>query len=265
MYSSSQLAKKYIHYYIHAKNRKGHGVHSPFVFDFIIHVLNDKKIYDCFKKIEGLRQQLLHDNKIIEVEDFGAGSAVIPYKKRKIKAIAKSSLKNKKFAKLLFRIVNYYKPQNIIELGTSFGITTCYLACANNNAEINTFEGSKEIAKIAHHNFDKLGVKNVSLIQGNFDMALNKTLTTINKVDFAFIDGNHRKHATLNYFSELKKKSSDSSIFVFDDIHWSIEMEQAWKHIQEHPSITLTIDLFFIGLVFFKPDFKVKQHFAIRF
>src|ERR1035437_4135947 len=116
MYSSFELAKKYLHYYINAKNGKGHGTHSPFVFDFIIHVLNDKNKYDCYEKIEPLRQLLLRDNTIIEVEDFGAGSAVIPANKRKIKAIAKSSLKNKKFAKLLFRIVNYYNPETIIEL-----------------------------------------------------------------------------------------------------------------------------------------------------
>ena len=265
MYSSFQLAGKYLDYYIKAQNGKGHGVHSPFVFDFIIHVLSDKKKYKCYKQIEPLRQQLLHDNSIIEVEDFGAGSAVIPFKNRKVNAIAKSSLKNKKFAKLLYRIVNYYKPQSIIELGTSFGITTCYIACANKNAEVNTFEGSKEIAKIAKQNFDKAGFKNINLIEGNFDVILSDALQKIKKVDLAFVDGNHRRDATVDYFFSLLKKSSGTSIFIFDDIHWSVEMEEAWKQIQKHDAVTLTIDLFFIGLVFFNPDFKVKQHFTIRF
>ncbi|MGZ6540323.1 MAG: O-methyltransferase [Bacteroidia bacterium] len=265
MYSSSQLAKKYLKYYVKAQNGKGHGVHSPFVFDFIIHVLNDKKEYECYKKIEPLRQQLLNDNSIIEVEDFGAGSAVIPFKKRKINAIAKSSLKNKKFAKLLYRIVNYYKPESIIELGTSFGITTCYFACANKDAEVYTFEGSKEIAKIARQNFERAGLRNINLTEGNFDKTFLDALQEIKKVDFAFIDGNHRRDATLDYFLSLLKKSSGTSIFIFDDIHWSSEMEEAWKQIQEHDSVTLTIDLFFIGFVFFNPDFKVKQHFTIRF
>lgn len=265
MYSRFQLAKKYFNYYCTAGNGKGHGIHSPFVFDFIIHVLNDTKKYECYEKIEPLRQKLFRDNSIIEVEDFGAGSAVIPSDKRKITAIAKSSLKNKKFANLLFRIVQYYKPETIIELGTSFGITTCYLACANRNSEIYTFEGSSEIAKIANKNFESAGVKNINLIQGNFDKTFENTLAVIKKIDLAFIDGNHRKNATLDYFSHLQKKSSTSSIFIFDDIHWSSEMESAWKQIQQHDSVTLTIDLFFIGLVFFNPDFKVKQHFIIRF
>ena len=125
MYFSFQIAKKYLKYYINAHNGKGHGVHSPFVFDFITHVLNDRKEYDSYKEIEPLRKQLLQNNSIIDVEDFGAGSAVIPFEKRKVSAIAKSSLKSKKFATLLYRIVKYYNPQNIMELGTSFGITTC--------------------------------------------------------------------------------------------------------------------------------------------
>ena len=263
MYSSFQIAKKYVKYYINAQNGKGHGVHSPFVFDFIIHVLNDTKEYECYKRIESLRKQLVQNNSIIDVEDFGAGSAVIPFKKRKVSAIAKSSLKNKKFAKLLYRIVKYYHPQNIIELGTSFGITTCYLAEGNKNADV-TFEGSKEIAKIARQNFITVQLNNINLIEGNFDKIFFDALQTKDKIDFAFIDGNHRRNATLDYFLGLLKKSSNTSIFIFDDIHWSSEMEEAWKQIQDHDSVKLTIDLFFIGLVFFNPDFKVKQHFAIR-
>jgi predicted O-methyltransferase YrrM len=265
MYSSFQLAKKYLHYYIHAKNGKGHGIHSPFVFDFIIHVLNDVNKHSCYDTIEPLREQLLRDDALIEVEDFGAGSAVIAVAKRKVKAIAKSSLKNKKFARLLFRIVNYYKAETIIELGTSFGITACYMACANKKSGVYTFEGSKAIAGIASGNFQKAGFQNINLVRGNFDETFSDTLATIKNVDLAFVDGNHRKRPTLDYFSQLQKKAVPGSIFIFDDIHWSLEMEEAWEQIQQHPSVTLTIDLFFIGLVFFNPDFKVKQHFTIRF
>ncbi|MDQ2862879.1 MAG: class I SAM-dependent methyltransferase [Bacteroidota bacterium] len=265
MYSSFQLAKKYFSYFIHAKNGKGHGIHSPFVFDFIVHVLNDKKKYECYEKIEPFRNRLLHNNTIIDVEDFGAGSALMPFKKRKISAIAKSSLKNKKFSQLLFRIAKYYKPQTIVELGTSLGITTSYFACTNKNSNVYTFEGSQEIGKIASENFNNTGLKNIHLIKGNFDKTLLPALEKVEKVDLAFIDGNHRKEPTLSYFSGLLKKCNKDSIFIFDDIHWSAEMEEAWKQIQQHDSITLTIDLFFIGLVFFNPDFKVKQHFTIRF
>jgi predicted O-methyltransferase YrrM len=265
MYSAFQLAKKYFNYYLKAQNGKGHGVHSPFVFDFIIHVLNDHKKYECYQKIESLREQLLANNTIIEVEDFGAGSAINPFKNRKVKDIAHSSLKKKKYAQLLFRIANYYQSNTIVELGTSFGITTSYLASAHKDSKIITFEGSHNIASIALSNFKQARLNNIDLIEGDFKKTLEGINNKIEKVDLVFIDGNHRKEATLEYFNFFLKKSSSQTIFIFDDIHWSEEMEEAWKLIQQDDSVTLTIDLFFIGLVFLSPDFKVKQHFTIRF
>ena len=212
-----------------------------------------------------VRNELLNDKTIIEVEDFGAGSSTIKTKKRRISRIAASSLKQKKFSRLLSRIVEYYKPDTIIELGTSFGVTTSYLAEANTKANVYTLEGAASIAAIAIQNFEALGLKNVRLIKGNFNLTLPGLLTEIKKTDFAFIDGNHRKAPTIEYFSRLLKFSTPLAIFVFDDIHWSREMEDAWEEIRQHTSVTLTIDLFFIGLVFINPDFKVKQHFKIRF
>ncbi len=265
MYSSFQLAKKFIKYYYTAKSGKGHGIHSPFVFDFVKHVLNDRKEYDCYGLIEPLRKKLLNDSTIIEVEDFGAGSAIIPANNRSVSSIAASSLKNKKFAQLLFRIVKYYKPETIVELGTSLGITTCYLACANSHSKVFTLEGSKTIANIAQSNFKKLSLDNIYLTQDNFENSIPVVFGKIKNIDLIFVDGNHRKETTLRYFSESLKKSVPSSIFIFDDIHWSEEMEDAWGEIKAHPSVSLTIDLFFIGLVFFNPDFKVKQDFIIRY
>ncbi len=265
MFSAFQLTKKYIHYYLSASNGKGHGVHSPFVFDFIKNVLRDKIRYPCYAAIEQQRQQLLQNKEVIEVEDFGAGSAVMKSNKRIIKNIAASSLKPKKFAQLLFRIVQYYHPATIIELGTSLGITTCYLAKGNEAGKVFTFEGSGAIAAIAQKNFEHLQLNNIQLTLGNFAKSFQPMLNKIGKVDLAFVDGNHRKQPTSEYFHQLLQYSSASTILIFDDIHWSEEMEAAWNHIQQHPSVTLTIDLFFIGLVFINPQFKEKQHFSIRF
>lgn len=265
MYSHFQLAKKYLRYYITASSGKGHGIHSPFVFDFIKNVLNDKKNYECYHPIEKLRKELLHDKRIIEVEDFGAGSMAVPYRKKRVNDIAKSFLKSKKLAQLLFRIIKYYQPQTIVELGTSLGVTTAYLAVANKSSQVFTLEGSENTAAIARENFKKAGLYNIQLIQGNFDDTLSALLLQIKKIDFAFADGNHRKMPTLNYFHQFLQNSAEESIFIFDDIHWSAEMEDAWKEIQAHNAVTLTIDLFFIGMVFFKKEFKAKQHFVIRF
>jgi predicted O-methyltransferase YrrM len=265
MYSTFKLAKKYFHHRFVASSGKGHGIHSPFVFDFLTNVLQDKTKYDCYKKIEKIRTELLQNNSLIHVEDYGAGSSVISSNKRLVKGIARSSLKNKKFAQFFYRLVNYYKPQTIVELGTSFGITTSYMAFGNPLSTVYTLEGAEHIALIAQSNFEKLGLKNIQLIRGNFNQSLPLLLQEINKVDLVFVDGNHLKIPTLQYFTWLLEKSTEQSIFIFDDIHWSAEMEEAWKQIQNHARVTLTIDLFFVGLVFFNKDFKVNQHFIIRF
>ena len=265
MYTHFQLAKKYIKYYLTASNSKGHGVHSPFVFNFIKFVLNDKKIYDCYSKIETLRRQLLNDKTIIEVEDFGAGSTVIKTKKRVVKNIAASSLKSKKYSRLLFRMIQYYDKKNALELGTSFGITTAYLSSANNNPQLTTMEGAASIANIAQQNFELLHLQNINIVVGNFDESLPTFLHQNKNIDLAFVDGNHRKIPTLQYFEQILLSSNEGTIIIFDDIHWSAQMEEAWYAIKEHSDVTLTIDLFFIGIVFLRRDFKVKQHFVIRY
>ncbi|MEP6677023.1 MAG: class I SAM-dependent methyltransferase [Ferruginibacter sp.] len=240
-------------------------MHSPFVFDFIQHVLNDKKKYERYEKIEAVRKDLLNNNSVIRVQDFGAGSTVIKTNERMIKKMARSSLKPKKFAQLLFRIVKHYQPSSILELGTSFGITTAYLASGNISATVHTCEGAPEIARIALHNFDQLQLNNIKITQGDFTITLPALLNTLNIIDFVFIDGNHRKTPTLLYFEQLLKHSGNGSIFIFDDIHWSIEMEEAWEEIKNNPAVTQTIDLFFIGIALFNVNFVAKQHHVIRF
>ncbi len=227
--------------------------------------MRDKKQYDWYDIIETGRQRLLKQPAQIEVEDFGAGSAVIKTKMRIVADIATSSLKPKKYAQLLSRIVNHYKPVNIVELGTSFGITTSYLAAGNAGGKVYTVEGTAAIAEIAQKTFERAGFKNIELLAGNFNKVLPDLLTRLQSVDLAFVDGNHRKEPTLNYFKQLLAHSNHSAILIFDDIHWSADMEAAWAEIKQHPSVTLTVDLFFIGLVFVNSDFKIPQHFSIRF
>lgn len=265
MFTKFQLAKKYLNYYLTASSGKGHGIHSPFVFDFIKNVLIDKKKYNWYHIIEKQRKELLQQKEEIEVEDFGAGSSIIKTNKRVVADIVASSLKPAKYAQLLYRMVQYYKPANIIELGTSFGITTAYLAAGNNNAQVYTIEGSTTITGIALKTFNRVQLSNIQLTTGDFEKMLPGVLMNMQTVDLAFVDGNHRKEPTLAYFSKLLNFSTPSTILIFDDIHWSREMEAAWDAIKQHPRVTLTIDLFFIGIVFINPDFKIPQHYTIRF
>jgi predicted O-methyltransferase YrrM len=265
MYSKAQLASKYIRYYITASNGSGHGIHSPFVFDFITNVLNDKRNFYAYNKIENCRNQMLHDARELLVEDYGAGSVAGNTKQKTIAVIAKSAAKPKKLGQLLFRIANYYQPATILELGTSLGLSAAYLATGNIKAKMVTCEGASSIAAVAKQNFTSLGLNDIEIIKGNFNDTLQTALEKLVTVELAFIDGNHRKEPTLRYFALLLEKVNEAAVFIFDDIHWSKEMEEAWKEIKNHPQVMLTIDLFFIGLVFFRKDFKVKQYFVIRF
>ena len=240
-------------------------MHSPFVFDFILNVLNNKGNYKAPAEIEQLRKQLLSDKRIIEIEDFGAGSRIKSSKQRSVGQIAKSALKSKKLAQVLFRLAKYYRPKSLIELGTSLGITTAYFSKANPYASITTIEGSQHIASVAKENFQKLDCTNIQQLTGNFDDVLPSAISQVSSIDLAYIDGNHRYEPTINYFHQFLAKSNSHTILVFDDIHWSTEMDQAWEEIKSHPSVQYTIDIFFLGFVFFRKDFKVKQNFAIRF
>lgn len=266
MYSKQKLAFKYLHYLLTASNGKGHGVHSPFVFDFITKVLNDKCKYPSYQRIENARKKLLQNSSVIEVEDYGAGSGVIHTQKRKISSIAKTSLKPKKYSQLLYRMVTHYRPKTIVEIGTSLGITSSYLSSANIASKVFTFEGSHEIAQIAKNNFNQLNLNNIELIEGSFEDTLSSSLQKINStVDFAFIDGNHRYYPTIQYFQQILQQSNNNTVFVLDDIYWSEEMEKVWDWVKQHESVTLSIDLFFAGIVFLRKEILQKQHFSIRF
>jgi predicted O-methyltransferase YrrM len=265
MYSLPQLAIKYLGYYLKAHNSKGHGMHSPFVFTMITKVLSDRTNYPAYSIVESLRDELRHDDTSLVVEDFGAGSVVDKSSTRKVSAIARHAAKPPKYGQLLYRMIRFYQPATILELGTSLGITTSYLSLGNANAKVVTMEGASSIAAKADENFRKLGLTNITIAVGNFDDTLAKTLTGIQSVDFVFVDGNHRREPTERYFRDILPFVHNDTMIVFDDIHWSAEMEQAWKNIQQHPSVRCTIDLFFIGIVLFRKEFKEKQDFVVRF
>ena len=257
-----QLIFRYIKYFFTAKSK--HSAQAPFLYELITQVIDKRTNDETCKSIEALRKELCQSEREIQITDFGAGSTINNSKTRKVKDVAKNSAKNAKFGKLLYRIIQFYKPKNILELGTSLGISTSYLAKSNANAQIFTFEGCPETAKIAQENFDKQNITNTSITLGDFNLTLSEKLKKIETVDLAFIDGNHQEKPTIAYFEECLKYANNNTIFIFDDIHWSDGMENAWNYIKANTRTTLTIDLFFVGIVFVKSELS-KEDFTIRF
>lgn len=256
------MISDYIKYLLKAKSE--HSLHSPFLFDFYTKVLKDKTIYPACNAIESLRKKLLKDQRKINITDFGAGSKFNSGNTRKIKDIARRSQKRPKLAKLFYRIIQYYHFKNIIDLGTSLGLTTSYLAINNADSKVFSFEGCPVTAKVAQENFDKLSFNNIEIIVGNIDKTLPEKLKNISNIDLVFFDANHRFEPTMRYFQLCLSKINDNSCFIFDDIYWSGEMKQAWQEIKNNSSVTVSIDLFWVGIVFFRKK-QPKQEFVLKF
>lgn len=262
-YSRFQLARKFLRYWIRAENSRGHGVHSPFVYRLIRDVLMDRGHYYAYTSIESRRAKMERDSTPIEILDLGAGKKGL--RQSTIKAVTRRTSKSQKLGRLLFRLSNYFQPSTILELGTSMGISAAYLYAGHCRSQLYTLEGAPAVADRARELFNDLGYEGITTITGNFDDTLVPLLQRIGKVDMVYMDGNHRLAPTLRYFRELLPHLTEESVVIMDDIHWSEEMEAAWDEVRNHPSVRCTVDLFFIGLVFFSPSFKEKQHFSIRF
>ncbi len=258
------MIKKYLQYLLNAKDE--HSLHSPFVYELYLKIIKPtkKSKHIDYQSIESLRKLLKSNQTEITITDFGAGSKIYKGNQRTIAQIAKNAEKSPKFGKLLYRLIAHFQSKTIIDLGTSLGITTIYQSKANPQAKVYSFEGCPATAAIAQNNFNQLSCENIELIVGNIDETLPKTLAKIEKIDFAFFDANHRYEPTVRYFEQCLAKAHEDSVFVFDDIHWSEEMEQAWDYIKTHDKALITIDLFFVGLVFFRKK-QPKQSFVLKF
>jgi predicted O-methyltransferase YrrM len=238
-----------------------HSLHAPFLYDFYTNTIMRET--GELGEIENLRKKLLKDERTIPVTDFGKGSKHGSGPLRKISDIAETSLSPSRYAALYHRIVQQRQPKTIVELGTSFGINTLYLA-QSPGSTVYTFEGSDAIADIAELSFEFAGTRNIELIRGNIDHTLYATLSRIPKIDLAFMDANHRYEPTLRYLELLLAKSHHKSLILADDIHDSPEMERAWKEMKRHPLVYVSIDLFRCGLLFLDPSLN-KQHVVLHF
>jgi len=236
----------YLKYYWKAKTV--YNIHSPFIYDFILDVMDTDKEYYMYPKLEALRTTLISDNNQVDYIDLGAGNRS---GSRSISEIAKTSLSSLKQCRLLFNIVNKYKPRSIVELGTSLGLSTLYMASAFPNVKVHTIEGNPASAKIAQQAGIQIGAKNIDQHVGHFDEVLPNLLDSINTVDLAYIDGNHQEDATLKYFGQFKEVMGYDGIIIFDDIYWSKGMNRAWDRIKADKDVSLSIDLFELGIVFF--------------
>lgn len=249
--------KAFFKYYFRAITK--YNTHSPFLFDFVSHVLDTDKNYYIFDDIEAHRKVLLTSDNKIKVTDFGAGSQMQPSGLRSISGIAKSSISSVEKCRILFNLTQYYNCKLVLEFGTSLGISSSYLASAGTSIKVVTLEGDEKIAALANNTHQSLGLKNIDIKVGQFNLTLPQALNQLDRMDLVFLDGHHQYQPTLDYFESVITKCHENSIIVLDDIYWSEGMENAWKSIIQRPEVTLSIDLFDIGIVFLKKDLSKEN------
>lgn len=251
--------KSYLKFIRRASNQ--HGVHSPFVYNLVTQCFYDTQKYSAYVTLKNHRNKLLANTSTISITDFGVGSRVFKNNERPINAIAKNAGVSAKRQQLLFRLAQYANPKTILELGTSLGMGTMALALGAPSAKITTVEGCSETSAIAKRYLEDFVIKNSQLKTSTFEAFFQQT--TAETFDLVYIDGNHNKEATLQYFETLLKFAGNDSLFIFDDIYWSPEMTEAWQEIIAHPKVTVSIDTFQWGFIFFRKE-QPKEHFSIR-
>jgi predicted O-methyltransferase YrrM len=238
-----------------------HGVHSPFIYNFVTKCLYDKTKHEAYKKLNNYRKALQKSNTILNVKDLGEGSRVLGANQRSVSKMIKTSSSSKKDTELLYRFSIYFGFNTVLELGTSIGMGTYALSLANSSARITTIEGCTNTLGFANSKLEELNLKNIEFITGDFADTIPKLKE--DHYDFIFFDGHHNKTATIKYFETLLPKIHNETIFVFDDIYWSKGMTEAWHYIKSHNAVTVTVDCFHLGFVFFRKE-QVKEHFKIR-
>jgi predicted O-methyltransferase YrrM len=255
---------KYIEYSLFSQHKTGHGLHSPFVFNLVTKIFRNKTDKSIVCTVESLREKLLSDKREIEVDDYGSGSVMMKSKIRRVSDIARYSTVPEKYGILLANLAGEFGSPSILELGTSLGISTTYMALACPQTQVVTIEGSPEVSRIANINFSNSGIHNVSSVTGTFENSLPEVLLKVKQPGMVFIDGNHRKEPTIKYFYQIAEVSGENTIIIIDDINISKEMAEAWSCIKKHEKVSLTIDIFRMGMVFFRKGIT-RQDFIIRY
>ena len=240
------------------QGKSHYHIHSPFVFDLVNKVLRDKRNFYDLELIEQKRIALLDDNTPLDIKEVTLPDSGL--KRTSVAALARKTAIPSKYGQLLFRLANHYRAKQILEIGTGIGISTSYLACSNRKGRMISLEGDPARAAIAKKLLHQLNCSSVEVREGNFEVTLPDAVHDLGNIDLVFMDGNHQLDATLHYFETILPALHENSLVVVDDIYWSADMELTWQQLQQHSKVSLSIDLYRLGLLFFTPDFVVPQH-----
>lgn len=256
-----QLFQRWLIFYRKAVTLR--RVHHPFVLSLGKALFDDTRWFYAFSDAAGLRDYIVQNHQLIPRSEFGAGSQILTDHQIRVSDLGRSASVDAKNGQLLFRLVNFLKPSTLLEMGTCLGLSAVYQAAAAQDGRFLTIEGSPAIAEIAKGHLQGLKYKNIESYQGSFDEVLPQILSTLPKLDYVYLDGDHRLEASIRYFEACLPHLGKESAFVLADIYWSPEMMTAWEALQNHPKVTLSVDLYDFGVLFFRESHEPKQHFSL--
>jgi predicted O-methyltransferase YrrM len=256
-----QFFKDYLHFWWQSGN--AHALHSPFMYNLATKCFYDKTKYADYQLLKNYQKALAKNNTIINIDDLGAGSRKLTGKQRKISNIAKIAGSNYDEMKRLYRLSNYFKPNHILELGTSLGKSAVSLALGNPSANVITVEGDKSISQVAQKNIKQFDIENIQIINQDFDYFLTGLNKTNQLFDMIILDGNHRYKPTIEYFEKLIKHMHNDTVVIVDDIYWSDEMKNAWQALKNHQKVRQSINTYHFGMLFFRKE-QFQENFVIR-
>lgn len=251
-------ARRFFPFYLRANTL--YDVHSPLVVSFIREVLEDDRQYYAFPTIEAYRKSLRENRNVLSIRDYGAGSQTNRSRQRPISELAQAISVSPRLGRLLFRLVRWHQPNQMLELGSALGISGMYQAAAAPSASFTTIEGNPETAQFTARQFPQIGLPQVEVLSGTFEQVLPQYLADRPPLDYLFIDGDHRLSPTISYVRQCRPHMPANALIAIADIYWSPEMQQAWRYLQKLPGVTLSIDLFEIGLLWFRLDIRQPLH-----
>lgn len=254
----------YLKWRCHARTKQGHSVHSPFLYALIANSLHKTMPSEKVAAVEHYRKKLLSDKRLVHVTDFGAGSSYGNGAERRICDMARHSSMSARDGRLLYNLACSMSCRNFIELGTNLGIGTLYLSSVDSCERVVTIEGCPNLSGMAKLQFDALHLDKINCVNAEFSEVLQKSLESLPSVDFVYFDGNHQYGPTLAYFEKCLPFAHNDTVFVFDDIHKNAEMERAWKELSVNQNVTLSLDFYTMGVLFFRRQLS-RQTICLRY
>jgi predicted O-methyltransferase YrrM len=156
----------------------------------------------------------------------------------------------------LMRLVRELRPQSCVELGAAIGISASYQGAGlelNGTGVLRSIEGSPNLAAEARATLSGLGLERVQVIEGRLDDVLDDVMAGAAPVDLVFLDAAKGKEGNLALAEGVLPHLAPRATLVMDDVHWSRQMNRAWRQLRSHPRIALSADLWRLGVCLLQP------------